>query len=200
MTDGPKQLTSGNWLQLDPAFQEVAGLSFERCIEIQKALLTLAPGDYDLKLEGVPAVTAEEWIGRVLRHKMNERVPPDIRTLFRGAQAMLAYGCFYYPIATLALEQLLRVLEAAVTVKCRQLSGPAAKEAFQRKLKWLCEQGIISQEQWLDWDAFRSIRNSTSHPQYQMLMPPAMADRTFAMLCEGLSNLFSDGQYRVDDK
>jgi hypothetical protein len=171
----------------------VGGLTIEACIEIGKAVMAYGPREWDLKLDGLPKVSAEEWITKVLRHRLHEQVPPDVRALFRGAQAMLAYGCLFYPLATLAMEQLLRVLEAAVTHVCKEHSGPGEKDPFQKKLKWLCEKSVISEDQWHGWDNLRTIRNGTSHPTHQMLMPPAMADHTFALLCEELNQLFKNG-------
>ena len=153
-------------------------------------MMNLKPGVWDYQGPKAPIITPQEWITKVSRHRLSDNVSSDLRALFNGAQAMLAYGCYSYQLCTLAVEQLLRVLEGALTSQCVALKGPGEKKPLQEKLKWLCDSGFITKDQWHGWDQLRAIRNSTSHPSFQMLMPPAFIDQVFAFLCEDIESLF----------
>lgn len=190
MTNESKKIDPENWLQPDPSFNNSAGFTFEECMVMAQQMMNLKPGTWDYQGPKAPIVTPQEWIKKVSRHRLNETVPSDLRALFYGAQAMLAYGCYSYQLCTLAVEQLLRVLEGALTSKCAELKGPGQKKPLQEKLKWLCDSGFITKEQWHGWDQMRTIRNGTSHPSFQMLMPPAIADHLFALLGADIESLF----------
>jgi hypothetical protein len=125
MSNEFKKVDPENWLQPDPSFNNSAGFTFQECMAMAQQTLNLKPGAWDYQGPKAPIVTPEDWIKKVSRHRLCEDVPSDLRALFNGAQAMLAYGCFSYQLCTLAIEQLLRVLEGALTSKCRVLNGPS---------------------------------------------------------------------------
>src|SRR5689334_7041614 len=72
-------------------------------------------------------LTADVWVPVLLRPQLTESVPKEIRSLFECSRAMYIYGYLFYPMITMALEQLHRVAEAAVAAKCKALGLPALK-------------------------------------------------------------------------
>jgi hypothetical protein len=64
------------------------------------------------------SITSEEWAQRILEPHLSLAVPPEIQRLFEVAQGAILYGYFFYPLYTLALEQVFRVVETAVSDKC----------------------------------------------------------------------------------
>ena len=186
MYDSFKQITPENWLQPDKAFLIAAPISIPQWIEyVQNRLL----------LQSRPLVEAEvkpeDWLGLINGPQLNDEVPEDVRALFEGARGMLAYGYCFYPLCTLAVDQLYRVLEAAVTHRCRTLNGPKDKTPLKQKLEWLAKQGILNAEQSKEWDAARTLRNDTSHPSFQMLMIPNACVLSLVQTADDVNFLFA---------
>lgn len=56
----------------------------------------------------------------------------------------MVYGYFFYPLYTLASEQLFRVAEAVVTHKCHELgASPKKMNTFEKKVQYLLDEGVI---------------------------------------------------------
>ena len=104
---------------------------------------------------------AEEILGHILEPKLSEKVPNEIRQLFEVARGAMCYGYVFYPLWTLATEQLFRVVEAATS-----------------------ESGRIN------WHAVRFLRNEASHPEQQTLVPAAMALPVVQGTARALNQLF----------
>jgi hypothetical protein len=66
---------------------------------------------------------AEEFLEPILC----KETPKDIINLFEVARGCLLYGYFYYPLYTIGIENLYRVLEGAVSRKCKSLNAPTSK-------------------------------------------------------------------------
>ncbi len=136
-------------------------------------------------------MTGEEWLALFLDPTLSKSVPDNVRTLFEVARGSLAYGYFFYPLYTLACEQLFRVAEAAVSEKCKILGAPKKTRRFKDKVQFLFDSQVISEEERLDWDAVRHFRNSTSHPQQQMILPPGAVASLLFRIGEKVNKLFA---------
>jgi hypothetical protein len=139
----------------------------------------------------VTQMTGEEWLALFLDPTLSETVPENVRVLFEVARGSLAYGYFFYPLYTLACEQLFRVAEAAVSEKCRMLGAPKKVNRFKDKVQFLFDRKVISDQERLDWDAVRKFRNSTSHPQQQMILPPGAVASLLFRIGEKVNKLFA---------
>lgn len=120
---GFKELSRANWLEADKSSTVFATL--------------LANGN-------VASITGEDWLQRLLQPQLVDTVPIEIHQLFEVARGALAYGYFFYPLYTLAAEQLYRVVEAAVSYKYEALDGPKPnKTNFEKKIDWLFDNGVL---------------------------------------------------------
>src|SRR5919202_1342535 len=99
MTIGIKILTTENWLQPDPTSTIFAQVSSSD--------------------GSVSPMSGNDWVALFLKPSLVEAVPEDVRKLFEVARGALAYGYFFYPLYTLAGEQLFRVAECSVSAKCQ---------------------------------------------------------------------------------
>jgi len=86
---GFKELTADNWLAPDRVWADVVN-----------AVLP----DWEIQL-----MTGDTWIQAILDFDLLETVPIEVRKLFAVACGAIAYGYFFYPLLTLATEQLYRV-------------------------------------------------------------------------------------------
>jgi hypothetical protein len=112
--------------------------------------------------------------------------------LFEVARGALVYGYFFYPLYTLASDQLYRVAEGAVAHKCKSMEAPGAPRAFMKRIDWLVVQGAIPQEDQVQWHAFRKLRNAASHPERQKIIMPVMALTRLSIVAERINGLFGD--------
>jgi hypothetical protein len=136
-------------------------------------------------------MTREEWLALFLDPTLSKSVPENVRALFEVSRGSLAYGYFFYPLYTLACEQLFRVAEAAASEKCRILGAPKKTQRFKDKVQFLFDCQVISDGERLDWDAVRQFRNSTSHPQQQMILPPGAVASLLLRIAETVNKLFA---------
>lgn len=91
------------------------------------------------------ATAGRDWLQRLLQPKLEDTVPVEIHHRFEVARGALAYGYFFYPLYTLAVEQLYRVVEAAVSRKYQDARGPKPDKAqFEKKIDWLFDAGILT--------------------------------------------------------
>ena len=135
-------------------------------------------------------ISGEEWLNDILQSKLNEAVPLEIKKLFEVARGAMAYGYYFYPLYTLGIEQLLRVVEAAVAFKCKAMGAPSSQN-YEGKISWLIKKGAISQSESLRWEAIRKLRNSASHPQMQSIHMPVEALKFLESTANHINLLFS---------
>lgn len=86
----------------------------------------------------------------------------------------MLYGYFFYPLFTLACEQLTRVAEAAVTEKCKQIGASKSVNTFQKRVAYLQKANVLSEVEYAQWGTLRSLRNIASHPDQQTILPPGI--------------------------
>ena len=168
-TFGFKQLTVDNWLEIDSTVTVFA---------------TLLP---DGRTE---TITAKEWARRILEPQIDETVAFEVRRLFEVARGTMLYGYLFYPIYTLATEQVSRVAETAVLHKCQTMDAPKKIKTFNQQINWLTESAIITNEAAAKWHIIRGFRNDSSHPKDQTIFAPSNAIGILQFITEQINFLF----------
>ncbi len=166
-----KHLTVGNWLDRD--------LWGSHIISISPSGETSSP-------------TGDGWASMILSFKLSPDVPSEIVELFEVARGALCYGYFFYPLYTLGFEQLHRVADAAVKRKCELDGAPSKIRSFENRIDWLFTEAEIDEVTQGRLHAGRWLRNSTSHPDRQMIVDQTMAIRDVEVTVE-LINLIFEG-------
>lgn len=136
-------------------------------------------------------MSAEDWAVSILEPKLAETVPIEILKLFEVARGSMLYGYFFYPLFTLAFEQLLRVVEAAVSEKCRQIGASKSANTFKTRVEYLQKANVLSVEENTLWDALRKLRNIASHPDQQTILPPGVTLEFVFNISELINRLFA---------
>lgn len=167
---GFKKLTEDNWLEPD---------------KNSSLFVSISPIDGQTQ-----PITGNDWVRDILRINLTEEVSQEIQALFEVARGALVYGYFFYPLYTLAAEQLFRVVEAAVTLKCVALKAPSSIKNFQRKIDYLIKEKIISEREKEAWHAIRKLRNSASHALHQNIITPGMAIGNLYSIADKINALF----------
>ena len=166
---GFKEITSSNWLEAD---------------EVLKAFVRIS-------LDGeFRSITSEDYLRDILGPGLTELVPRDVQALFEVARGAMVYGYFFYPIYTLAAEQLYRVCEAAILHKCKVLVAPKSKKVFKESIDWLVDEGIIPNSEVDQWDRVRKLRNYASHPDSQSIITPGIAIGMLEGIARQINSIF----------
>ena len=168
---GFKKITQNNWLESDPALK-----GFVRVLTDGKT----------------QPLTGDEYLSFILRPKLIEQVPIEIQKLFEVARGAMAYGYFFYPLYTLAAEQLFRVADVAMVHKCKLLEAPKSRNTFEKRIDWLIDTGAILKSELSRWEAIREIRNIASHPDQQSIFPPGIAIGFIEDIAKQINLLFSN--------
>jgi hypothetical protein len=169
---GYKQITKETWLKPD---------------RISTSFLLVPPetGVDDIK-------KGEMYLDMILQPCLNEDVPIEVRKLYEVARGALVYGYFFYPLYTLACEQLFRVGEAAITFRCNLINSRRVKRTFEKKIEFLFEQGILNDLEKQRWHTLRELRNIASHPEDQSIYPPGPIIGILIQTVEDINKLFSE--------
>lgn len=145
-------------------------------------------------------MTEDAWVSQVLKPKLSLEVPEEVHILFEVARGSLVYGWYFYPLITLASEQLFRVAETSVKMRCDLSKIPTtstdrkgSKRAtnFATNIEALIKQGIIAPSDVIRWQAARKLRNLTSHPKFQRLIMPPGALRSLNRTAEAINRLYA---------
>lgn len=142
----------------------------------------------------VSIMSANDWAVSVLEPKLADAVPIEIIKLFEVARGSMLYGYFFYPLYTLALEQLYRVAEAAVTAKCDQISASNSAKVFKKKLDYLRKQKVMSDPVHAQWILIRELRNIACHPKQQTILPPGIVLGMLFQITDGVNRLFGSSE------
>ena len=165
---GFKSITPDNWLEQDPVLRGFAKLG----------------------LRGPEQISSSDLLDEILQPQLNESVPHEVKALFEVARGAMCYGYFFYPLYTLTYEQLFRVAETAVTLKCRSMSAPARVKSFAQKVEYLIENTIIPDNERLRWQGLRGLRNIASHPEGQSIVTPGDAVHELHLIVTIINKLF----------
>lgn len=168
---GFKRLDLTNWLQPDPAAS-------------QWVLVSRADGS-------TRQINGDDYLHRVFARDLSSQIPIDVRRLFEVARATLAYGYLFYPLFTLATEQLFRVVEAGVRLRCDIAQTPAKVRTYEKRIEWLAAQHIVSEAARERLHNLRHLRNESSHPERQSIYPPGLAISFLETVAETLEELFN---------
>ena len=131
----------------------------------------------------------DDWITIASEIELGAVVPERIRKSFEAVRAVIAYGCFYYPLFNLALSEVYRLAEVALAFAYDQAKGPRAKKSMEKRIEWLAEHGILSQDVAAQWHELRKSRNSWAHDASRLL-PPMWPIAEMDRVCERISTLF----------
>ena len=167
---GFKEITPSNWLERDDVLRGFVRMSSDG--------------------QSQP-ITGDEYLRDILRPKLLESVPTGVQALFEVARGAMVYGYFFYPLYTLAAEQLFRVAEAAVAHKCKALGAPRSRRDFEKRIRWLVEEEVIPSSEFLRWGAIRELRNAASHPERQSIFTPGQAIGMLEGIAVQINSLFS---------
>jgi hypothetical protein len=144
-------------------------------------------------------LTEEIWVQHMMVPQLDDKVPQTIQELFEVARGSMIYGWFYYPLTTLAMEQLFRIMEAAAIRRC-EASGIPTKikrqnsdefdRPFSKILNDMLAANVVTAIEYKRWNAARDIRNDRSHPKSLMILMPGQALQTLTTCCELINKLF----------
>ncbi len=135
-------------------------------------------------------MTGEDWSSNFLSPKLVDEVPEDVRILFEAARGALAYGYFFYPLYTLASDQLFRVGEAAISAKCSSVGDFSGSGTFNDKMNFLAKTNVMSQADRSDWHVIRQLRNVGSHPERQHILAPGAVAGILGVVADKINSLF----------
>lgn len=166
---GFKEISPSNWLEPDP---------------VLKGFVKMSPNGRS------QPITGDEYLNHILEPKLVATVPKDVQALFEVARGAMAFGYFFYPLYTLAAQQLFRVAEAAVIHKCKALGALKSKENFKERIDRLINDGTIPKSELNRWVAIRKLRNIASHPDRQSIIPPGNAIGQLKGIAEQINSLF----------
>jgi len=146
-----------------------------------------------------PGFTEEVWVSMVMEPKLIDTVPESVVRLFEVARGSVLYGWFFYPLLTLASEQLHRVQEASVRERCKLAGipietlnrGKLAPRRFAVLIRELSARGIIPPDSVHLWEGVRKLRNASSHPKNQMIIVPGDAAASVEATAREINQLFS---------
>jgi len=70
------------------------------------------------------------------------------------------------------------------------MNAPPKINTFEKKVKWLAENGAITAEQQVRWKGVRIMRNEASHPKDQSIFSPCMALKILDKTVDLINPLF----------
>jgi hypothetical protein len=121
---------------------------------------------------------------------ITEQAPLEVRRMFEVARGAVVYGYFFYPLHALGAEQLFRVAEAAVTLKCEQMGAETERMRFVDKIKYLVGAGAVPAQEEDVWQGIRGMRNAASHPNIQTMFDSADALVLLRLVAGKINSLF----------
>lgn len=141
----------------------------------------------------------EKWVQACLKPRLAPTVPDEIAFLFEVARGSMIYGMFFLPLASLAIEQSFRVLEAGARVRCKQLGWASKKSGKTKALPDVSFADVIAELKRVgqipdhDSDVWKSmvfLRNSFSHHTSQAIRARHDAIAQLTFVAELLNRLF----------
>jgi hypothetical protein len=138
-------------------------------------------------------VSPNEWFNDLQKPKLVNSVPEEIQKLYEVARGVMIYGYFFYPIFTFASEQFTRIAETAINsfiLKIDIENKPKPRASFRKKIDWLLQNLILTEELYKKWNATVLLRNKFSHPSKQNIITPEMAIKLMDSITEDINFLF----------
>jgi hypothetical protein len=167
---GFRQLNASNWLDIDPLMKTTIISPF-------------GSNPHDA------------WFEAISEFQLDDTVPVEVLRLFEAAKGILLYGLFFYPLIALGADQLVRVAEAAVRLKCRALGAePRQFKFFSNAVGWLIKRDGIRPEHQASWTMTVTLRNDVSHLSEQRAYSVGMLLQQMHMLTAMINDLFSNSE------
>ncbi len=135
---------------------------------------------------GVPK---EQWIPPFLEPRLATVVPKKVFHAFEVARACMIYSWFFYPLASLGLEQLMRVGKLAVRERCHVLQQKS--DDFAAELKALVAAKVISPADGSRWEALGRLTDDRAFLAGATLFDPGQAIGTLQLITDLINALFS---------
>jgi hypothetical protein len=133
----------------------------------------------------------EEWAQIFLAFELSKGVPSQLVNLFEVAKGAMLYGYFFYPLYTFGLEQVYRVADEAIVVKCETIKASAKdRKTFETRINCLVRAGVLTAKGAGEWHIIRKIRNEASHAREQTVLPPGATALVLNHLVEKINALF----------
>lgn len=172
-----KIITKDNWLEVDSIITSGVFLR-----------LSLTDG-------AVQPLTADDWVERFLAPKLSANVPQDVLEAFEVARGAMLYGVCFYPLFTLGLEQVFRIMEAAAKEKAASagisiVTAKGRHRTYSSILDELFSKRLLTQREYEYWSNAKDFRNETTHSRRQKILLPAQVVGTLTSLTEAINRLF----------
>jgi len=135
------------------------------------------------------AAPLQQWVEVIQTPVMNPQVPKEVRDIFEVAKGCITYGVLFYPLFSIGTAQLFRMCETAVKLRAEAAGGHSDLH-FKDAVDLLIKHGVIEEQKRQRWDALRSLRNSTSHPKMQMILPPANAIHFLETIADDINAMY----------
>lgn len=134
----------------------------------------------------------ETWVSEILRYEIPSCYPGVMQEQFDRARACIVYGCYYYPLFTLGVEELCRFYETALNEFLSKVgsSKSTMRKSFKEKVTWM-ENNQHFDEQTADrWRSIVGLRNAASHKSSCTTLPPNLALHQLSIAVELIDDLF----------
>lgn len=134
-----------------------------------------------------------------MKPQLEPCVPEEVAFLYEVARGSMVYGMFFQPLASLATEQLYRVMEAGARHRCKQLGLMKKKRGkekavpdtpFAELVAALKKAGRIPDADVDAWEWMPLLRNRFSHAMYQTIQPAESPPKVAANTADLLNRLF----------
>ena len=142
------------------------------------------------------ALDADGWLKLCQSAELHLKVPRNVRQYFEAARGALVYGYFFYPLYTLAIEQLFRAAECAVVQKCKETNGRVVDIKgkpidYYQALAWLRKINFISKDDFHQWDTIRKFRpHPATHKEQPPAIPPGIVANHLKFVADRINGLF----------
>ena len=138
----------------------------------------------------VQPLTANDWVERFLAPQLSPNVPEEVREAFEVARGAMLYGVCFYPLFTLGLEQVFRLMEAAAKAKATSLGIATGRHDYRWILEALQEKKALTKDEHDEWTNARKFRNLTTHAERQTILMPGQVVGTLTSITEAINRLF----------
>jgi hypothetical protein len=140
-------------------------------------------------------VTREQWIALFMEPRLDANVSRKVIRAFEVARACMIYSWFFYPLAALGLEQLLRVGKLAVHECCCELEKNS--ENLDAELKALADAKIITSFDEVRWQALGRLTDDRAFLAGATLFDGIQAVSTLRLLTNLINGLFLDVSKKI---